>query len=81
MPTESKEKLHQYILMKPITINGNLYQFTYQVSLYSLLEYLGFQYNLIVLDYNGTILPQEFWSQTFLHENDSIEILTIAGGG
>jgi thiamine biosynthesis protein ThiS len=62
-------------------INGNSYQFTYHVSLYFLLEYLGFQYNLIVVDYNGTILPQEFWPQTFLHENDNIEILTIAGGG
>ena len=36
---------------------------------------------LIVVDYNGVILQKEFWSKTTLKANDSLEILTIAGGG
>jgi len=46
-----------------------------------LLNYLGFNTALIVVDYNGSILPKEFWSCTTLQTNDTIEILTVAGGG
>jgi sulfur carrier protein len=64
-----------------ILINGKTYQTSNSLTLFSLLFYLGFKLNLIVIDYNGTILPKEYWSQTLLSNNDSIEILTIAGGG
>ena len=51
------------------------------MTIMSLLEYLGFNIKVIIVDYNGSILPKEVWQKKYLKENDSIEILTIAGGG
>jgi len=62
-------------------INGQVYKFRSQLTICSLLQYLGFNTNLIVIDYNGTILQKNFWEQTKLTSNDKIEILTVAGGG
>ena len=67
--------------MNYISINGKNYSINSSLTIFSLLLYLGFKLNLVVIDYNGTILPREFWSSTFLEKNDRIEILTIAGGG
>ena len=64
-----------------LTINGKAYKSKNTLTIFSLLLYLGFKLNLVVLDYNGTILPREVWSTTFLKEKDQLEILTIAGGG
>jgi len=64
-----------------LIINGQVYKFTTPFTILSLLNYLGFKVNLIVVDYNGTILQKEFWNQTKLTNNDRLEILTVAGGG
>lgn len=66
---------------KFVIINGETYKYFTTFTVLSLLKYLGFKKNLIVIDYNGTILQKEFWSNTFLCPNDKIEILTVAGGG
>ena len=66
---------------KTAIINGKTYKYTGSFTILSLLEYLGFKTNLIVIDYNGTILQKEFWSHTALKQNDNLEILTVAGGG
>lgn len=58
-----------------------MYTFQVQFTVDSLLVYLGFNLDLIVIDYNGTVLQKEFWKQTYLNANDTIEILTVAGGG
>ena len=68
-------------LSPSIIINGEPYMLKAFFTVSSLLEYLGFNSNLIVVDYNGTILQKELWVQTQLNSNDTIEILTIAGGG
>ena len=70
-------QLHNTIL----TINGENYKYTASFTIFSLLEYLGFNVDLIVVDYNGMILQKEFWPNTKLKDNDSLEILTVAGGG
>lgn len=64
-----------------LTINGERYKYTNSFTVFSLLKYLGFNKNLIVVDYNGTILQKEFWDKTYLKTHDSLEILTVAGGG
>lgn len=66
---------------KSIIVNGLTYKFLTSFTVLSLLNYLGFNTNLIVIDYNGKILQKEFWHLTNLKEKDRIEILTIAGGG
>ena len=51
------------------------------MSILQLLTYLGFNTKVIVVDYNGDILQKENWMSTKIRTNDSLEILTIAGGG
>lgn len=64
-----------------LIINGESYLFEPGFTVFSILNYLGFNLGLIVVDYNGVILQKEFWSKTTLKANDSLEILTVAGGG
>ena len=64
-----------------LTINGESYICNEFFTIFSLLDYLGFNKDLVVLDCNGTILPKEFWTQTKVNNKDKIEILTVAGGG
>ena len=46
-----------------------------------LIDYLGFNKNVIVIDYNGMILEKSLWNNTYLQNKDCLEILSIAGGG
>ena len=62
-------------------INGKKYKFQPPLNILELITYLGFNINVIVIDYNTTILPKEEWAYTNLKHEDKIEIVTIAGGG
>ena len=66
---------------KSLILNGLSYEYKSPMTIMNLLEYLGFNIRVIIVDYNGTILPKKAWQKKYLKENDSIEILTIAGGG
>ena len=66
---------------KSLILNGLLYEYKSPMTVMNLLEYLGFNIRVIIIDYNGAILPKEAWQKKYLKKNDSIEILTIAGGG
>ena len=68
-------------LKNTLMINGQIYKYNAPFTVLSLLTYLGFKVNLIVVDYNGVILQKEFWNLTNLKNNDKLEILTVAGGG
>jgi len=67
--------------IKTFQINGQTYKYKGLFTISFLLSYLGFKLNLIVIDYNGTILQKDIWPKTFLKPHDKVEILTIAGGG
>ena len=67
--------------MFKLNINGLLYEYQPPMSTFDLLTYLGFNTDLILVDYNGTLLPKEQWELLSLKEGDSLEILTLAGGG
>ena len=64
-------------------INGQIYLYKNisTLNVKDLLTYLGFNKNVIVVDHNGFILERKSWNQTLLQNNDSLEILSIAGGG
>ena len=66
---------------KEFVLNGVVYKFQASFTVLLLLEYLGFNTDLIVIDLNGMVLQREYWSQTNIVNKDKIEILTIAGGG
>ena len=64
-----------------LNINGSKYVFTYKFTVLELIDYLGFNKNVIVLDYNGLIIDKNIWKQKYLRDGDSLEIVSIAGGG
>tara|TARA_B100000475_G_scaffold57438_1_gene39807 strand:+ start:290 stop:505 length:216 start_codon:yes stop_codon:yes gene_type:complete len=66
---------------KIFSINSSNYIFESTITLMELLNYLGFNENVIVIDYNGLILEKKLWKKTYLQNNDCLEILSIAGGG
>ncbi len=67
-----------------ITINGENKTFDSKeisATLENLVRHLGYDPRLIVVEFNGTILTPEHWKQQKVRDGDSIEIVTIVGGG
>ena len=67
--------------VKYLNINGSEYLFDSMLTVLDLINYLGFNKNVIVIDYNGILLEKGFWKETQLKNKDFLEILSIAGGG
>ncbi len=64
-----------------VNINDERYLLKFPFTILELINYLNFNKNVIVIDYNGLILAKDLWKQTSLKNEDSLEILSIAGGG
>jgi len=62
-------------------LNGMKYFFNSKFTILELIDYLGFNKNVIVIDYNGILLEKGNWKKTILRNGDSLEIFSIAGGG
>ena len=45
------------------------------------MEALGYRPQLVVVEFNGTILPRQRWSEQPVVETDALEVVTIVGGG
>ena len=46
-----------------------------------LLEALGYQPRLVVVEFNGEILNRAHWATQPVREADGLEVVTIVGGG
>ncbi len=46
-----------------------------------LIKELGHNPRLVVVEFNGTILPPKTWEEQRVQDEDSLEIVTIVGGG
>ena len=66
---------------KILNINGSKYLSNSSLTISELMSYLGFNKNVIVIDYNGFILDKTLWAKINLKNKDRLEILSIAGGG
>lgn len=64
-----------------LQINGETRTCAQQTRLPQLLEQLGLNPRLVAVEYNGEILHRQFWSETEMQEGDTLEIVTIVGGG
>ena len=51
------------------------------LSLDQALECLGYRPQLVVVEFNGEILPRSRWSGQAVVESDVLEVVTIVGGG
>ncbi|ABX09251.1 sulfur carrier protein ThiS [Prochlorococcus marinus] len=67
-----------------ITVNGLLKVFqnsSTPLSLSEVIKDLGHNPKLIVVEFNGIILPQQDWDNQAVKDGDNLEIVTIVGGG
>ena len=46
-----------------------------------LITHLGYKPQLVVVELNGTIIKPQDWLNTKIKDGDSLEVVTIVGGG
>jgi len=64
-----------------VRLNGEMVRCPAGLSLLQLLEHLGYRPQLVVVEFNGTILPRARWAEQPVREADGLEVVTIVGGG
>nr|QUE29192.1 ThiS [Erythrotrichia welwitschii] len=64
-----------------VSVNGEAFSCTSPVFLEQLLEYLDFNMQTIIVEYNSAIINKKKLASTKLQNRDKIEIVTIVGGG
>ena len=62
-------------------LNGEEYYSTKKITLSELIEYFAYQSSLFVIEYNNFICHKNKWNNILIQKNDTIEIITIVGGG
>lgn len=67
--------------MKVFFLNGQKYCSESNFTLLDLLNYFNYDLNIFVLEHNKLIRKKENWNQIKIKNNDTIEIITIVGGG
>lgn len=64
-----------------VKINGKEMEIPQNLNIRELLEYLNIKTNYVAVELNKEIVKRSQWEQTFLQENDILEIVTFVGGG
>jgi sulfur carrier protein len=64
-----------------IQVNGEPRHCARGLRLEQVLEQLGYRPQLVVVEYNGAILPRHHWGEQTVVESDVLEVVTIVGGG
>jgi sulfur carrier protein len=66
---------------KNFFLNGEKYSIEDRITLLQLIKYFNYNTTLLVLEYNNSICNFKSWNNTYIKNNDKIEIVTIVGGG
>nr|YP_010619751.1 thiamin biosynthesis protein S [Tayloriella tenebrosa]WAX03764.1 thiamin biosynthesis protein S [Tayloriella tenebrosa] len=64
-----------------IFINGDPFNCDFSMSLSDILRYLDIDVNNVIIEYNNDIINKIQFNSLFFKPQDSIEIITIVGGG
>ena len=67
-----------------LKINGEtktIGQSNKKFQLESLIKYLGYKPQLVVVELNGVIVNPKDWISTKIKDGDCLEVVTIVGGG
>ncbi|MBW0165986.1 MAG: sulfur carrier protein ThiS [Vulcanococcus sp.] len=64
-----------------VRLNGDPMACPEGLSLLQLLELRGYKPQLVVVEFNGEILPRASWADQPVREADAVEVVTIVGGG
>ena len=67
--------------MIEIRVNGETTSCPEGMNLVQMLEHLGYRPQLVVVEFNGEILPRARWAEQPVREADGLEVVTIVGGG
>ena len=67
--------------MITLQVNGDQRVCSAGLNLEQALLELGYQPRLVVVEFNGTILPRQLWPAQPVVESDVMEVVTIVGGG
>ena len=67
--------------MIEIRVNGEATSCPEGLNLVEMLEHLGYRPQLVVVEFNGLILTPDRWADQPVQDGDSLEIVTIVGGG
>lgn len=67
--------------MKIFFLNGQQYYSEDNFTLLDLLNYFDYDFNVFVLEHNKLIRKKQNWDQIKIENSDTIEIITIVGGG
>jgi len=67
--------------LKSFSLNGQSYYVNQNISLLDLITYFNYNDSLLVLELNNLICNKKNWQNTFIKNEDKIEIVTIVGGG
>jgi len=66
---------------KTFFLNGEEYILNQSVNLFDIIQYFNYDQSLLVLEHNKFICPKKNWPTIFIKNKDTIEIVTIIGGG
>jgi sulfur carrier protein len=64
-----------------LQVNGEPRRCPVGLNLEQVLVELGYQPRLVVVEFNGAILPRQVWPAQIVGESDVLEVVTIVGGG
>ncbi|QPH84448.1 sulfur carrier protein ThiS [Campylobacter concisus] len=62
-------------------LNGKIFELENDMSVYDFLAQNGYELKFIALERDGEILPKKLWSEHFMSEAKTYEIVTLVGGG
>lgn len=68
-------------IRKTFFLNGHTFLYTKELTLNQIIQYFGYQSFLFIIEYNNLICNQDKWKKIKIKSNDTIEIISIVGGG
>ena len=63
------------------SLNGQSYYTNQNLTLLDIINYFSYNDALLILELNHLILNKNEWQQTFINNQDKLEIVSIIGGG
>ena len=81
LETTALETAAEAATLLEIRVNGEPRRCAAGLTLVQVLENLGYRPPLVVVEFNGDILPRQRWSAQTVVESDVLEVVTIVGGG
>lgn len=67
--------------MKTFFLNGRKYWSNDSFTLLELLNYFNYDLEIFILEHNKIIQKKQNWNEVKIENNDTIEIITVVGGG